>query len=484
MNGSSASPADAGQGTAPAAYCQQCGRPLSAHDIRAVSGSIFCEPCLAARLAGLGPQTYAPAGEAWTDVSSGASNPSAPFAAGAPRNLPHPGVAALLGLIPGVGAMYNEQYAKGLVHLIVFAVLVSLSNANGIFGLFVCGWVAYMAIEAHHTARARRDGTPQPNPFGLNDIGERFGFGRSWLAGPGVASVAQDMADAITRGAAGYRNQAAAPGQPAPPNAGQASPAGPPVPDAPAWGAPTDHRWATSPPAASAAQPASSAHAAYARSGYPQQPATEQPSPHSVNVPFADVSTATVSSPPQLSPAGQSAGRFPMAAVWLIGLGLIFMLSNIGLLRGLPAEALAGVVVLAAGVPIFLGRLTRSATPFSTSHGRARTGLVLLALRPAIMPWITGVLLILDGYALVRWGKSWPLFVIGAGVLLLLQRVGDEMVAAGSSSSGAMPDAEAFTGPVATPAWIAPATPAGHYASAPDAPMGWVEPLPGNREPR
>ena len=97
---------------------------------------------------------------------------------------PNPGLAALLGFIPGVGAMYNEQYAKGIVHLMVFAVLVSLaSDVNDIFGLFVIGWMFYMVIEAHHTARARRDGTPLPNPFGLNDLSERLGFGKAWPSG-------------------------------------------------------------------------------------------------------------------------------------------------------------------------------------------------------------------------------------------------------------------------------------------------------------
>ena len=77
--------------------------------------------------------------------------------------------------------MYNEQYAKGIVHLMVFALLVSLaSDVNGIFGIFIAGWIAYMVIEAHHTARARRDGTPLPNPFGLNDLSERLGFGKAW----------------------------------------------------------------------------------------------------------------------------------------------------------------------------------------------------------------------------------------------------------------------------------------------------------------
>ena len=49
--------------------------------------------------------------------------------------------------------MYNEQYAKGIVHLIVFAVLVSLAHDLDIFHLFVFGWVIYMAIEAYHTAK-------------------------------------------------------------------------------------------------------------------------------------------------------------------------------------------------------------------------------------------------------------------------------------------------------------------------------------------
>ena len=79
--------------------------------------------------------------------------------------------------------MYNEQYAKGIIHLVVFAVLVSLADNHDIFGLFIAGWIFYMAIEAYHTAAARRDGRPLPNPFGLNDIGERLGFGKAWSTG-------------------------------------------------------------------------------------------------------------------------------------------------------------------------------------------------------------------------------------------------------------------------------------------------------------
>ena len=45
------------------------------------------------------------------------------------------------GLIPGVGARGNGQYAKGVAQLVIFAVLDSLGkNGNDIFGLLVVGW--------------------------------------------------------------------------------------------------------------------------------------------------------------------------------------------------------------------------------------------------------------------------------------------------------------------------------------------------------
>src|ERR1700744_6533934 len=172
------------------AFCQNCGKPLCPESPRPVGSAVFCDPCLAARLAGTTP----PAGGSYSATDSSANYTGAPIPPPPLPGEPNPGLAALLGFIPGVGAMYNGQYAKGVVHLVVFAILVSLANENGIFGLFIAGWVCYPGIEAHHTAKARRDGTPLPNPFGLNDLGERLGFGKAWPGAqpgtPGAASGA------------------------------------------------------------------------------------------------------------------------------------------------------------------------------------------------------------------------------------------------------------------------------------------------------
>lgn len=75
-----------------------------------------------------------------------------------------PGLAFILGLIPGVGAIYNGQYAKGLVHVVIVGLIISvLSNdaARGfepLVGLMLGAFFFYMAFEAYHTARRRQLG--------------------------------------------------------------------------------------------------------------------------------------------------------------------------------------------------------------------------------------------------------------------------------------------------------------------------------------
>jgi hypothetical protein len=76
-------------------------------------------------------------------------------------------LAFLLGLIPGVGAIYNGQYVKGLVHVIILGILISIvssGDAGGglepLFGMMIGVWVFYMAFEAYHTAKKRQIGQP------------------------------------------------------------------------------------------------------------------------------------------------------------------------------------------------------------------------------------------------------------------------------------------------------------------------------------
>jgi hypothetical protein len=161
---------------AAAAYCQNCGKPLCTGCMRSVGGVVYCEPCLAARLS-----SPPPGGNAYPDATLTGLHA-------------HPLLAGLLGFIPGVGAMYNGQYIKALAHVLIFAVFVSLSDKSFVFAMLLAAWVFYQVFDAAQTAKARRDGLPLPNPFGLNDLGNRLGMAPTHVAAPYVAGFSPGAA--------------------------------------------------------------------------------------------------------------------------------------------------------------------------------------------------------------------------------------------------------------------------------------------------
>jgi hypothetical protein len=139
---------------------------------------IYCEQCLAAKL-GIGGG-YAAAGPGYTVPGTAPGTGAGYVVPGviSPGG-PNPGTATVLGFIPGVGAMYNGQFVKALVHVLVFVILIGITNNHPIFGLFIAAWIFYQVFDAHQTAKARRDGLPLPDPFGLNELGARIGIPNS-----------------------------------------------------------------------------------------------------------------------------------------------------------------------------------------------------------------------------------------------------------------------------------------------------------------
>ncbi len=128
---------NAKQPEAAAGFCRQCGKALTPETRRDVRGVYYCEDCLAT--ATLGGQATA----------AGGANPV---------------VAALLGLIPGVGAIYNGEYMKALTFIFIFGGTISLMDSGAarglepLLGMFMAGFYFYMPIEAYQTAKRRAAG--------------------------------------------------------------------------------------------------------------------------------------------------------------------------------------------------------------------------------------------------------------------------------------------------------------------------------------
>lgn len=272
-----------------AAYCQNCGKALCTNCVRSVAGVIYCEQCLAAKL-GIGAAPGAPA-------------------AGMPPNYPgviapagpNPGLAFALGFIPGVGAMYNGQFIKGMIHVLIFVILVGISKNHDVFGIFVVAWIAYQVFDSYQTAKARRHGLPLPDPFGLNDLGSKLGI-------------------------------------PSPPMHGFTGTSVPPIPPVPPVPPPPG---AGFPPVA----------------GFTDVPYT--------NVPPVPPPPGMVPPPPGFNPMmgpPPFRRREPIGAMILIGLGLLFLLNTLDIFHFDWIGRLWPLLIIALGAALFIRR-TREIPP-------------------------------------------------------------------------------------------------------------------------
>jgi Domain of unknown function (DUF5668)/B-box zinc finger len=165
------------------AYCRTCGMPVCDACRRDAFGTVYCPEHAPAPAAASQPVTPPPPmpdpGYAPPPPSGFAPPPVAYMPPPSRPGAVSPALAFFLGLIPGVGAIYNGQYAKGIVHGIVWGLLMSIANsraANGlepIFVMLVIVWWAYMAIEAHRTAQLIAAGQPVDEFSSLVSLNKR-----------------------------------------------------------------------------------------------------------------------------------------------------------------------------------------------------------------------------------------------------------------------------------------------------------------------
>lgn len=148
------------------AYCRTCGRALCSACQRPAEGTVFCQEHFPTTAYTNPADPYA-SGAASAANSSTTANPYEQPPPGFSPVTPvqtSPGLAFLLGLIPGVGAIYNGQYIKGLIHAVIFGLLISLisstENSSGqpLLVMMLVGFVFYMPFEAYHTAKKRQMG--------------------------------------------------------------------------------------------------------------------------------------------------------------------------------------------------------------------------------------------------------------------------------------------------------------------------------------
>jgi hypothetical protein len=122
--------------------CNQCGRALCAACDHRIRGFPFCQDCIVSGVELLRQQSqFSP--------SSIVRRKSSPF------------VATLLSFVPGLGAAYNGQTSKAIVHFAIFAAffqMAVLTQGVHFFVLGVLGTWLFAAVDACRTAQLMRSG--------------------------------------------------------------------------------------------------------------------------------------------------------------------------------------------------------------------------------------------------------------------------------------------------------------------------------------
>ncbi len=152
-------------------FCRQCGKALCTecrHDVR---GVIYCEECLAATMAGPAPGSAASAGG------------------------PNPTLAAILAFIPGVGAIYNGEYMKALMFILIFGGTISLMDSRAargfepMFGLFMAAFYFFMIVDSYKSAKAQAGSQAAPATNAWEFPGMGMGDGKATPVGPLILIV-------------------------------------------------------------------------------------------------------------------------------------------------------------------------------------------------------------------------------------------------------------------------------------------------------
>jgi hypothetical protein len=156
-------------------YCRHCGKAMCGECSHKVKDVLYCEDCLAQQV-GLAP---AASGETGAPPESPAS-----------RSGHSPVVAFLLGFVPGLGAVYNGEYNKAIVHIVIFGGIILALNSDlgdsthGFLIFLLCIFPFYMAIDAMRSAKERVTGEQIEDP--VANLSSQRSLGPMILIGLGV----------------------------------------------------------------------------------------------------------------------------------------------------------------------------------------------------------------------------------------------------------------------------------------------------------
>jgi len=87
----------------------------------------------------------------------------------------NPSLAAFLAIFPGMGAIYNGNIIKGVTYMVIFAVLIVLTDSANdpdavVFGLMIAGFFIFQIVDSYNEAsRINRNVLAEESPAGQKE---------------------------------------------------------------------------------------------------------------------------------------------------------------------------------------------------------------------------------------------------------------------------------------------------------------------------
>jgi len=138
-------------------YCSTCSKALCPECSHRIKGKVYCQDCLVR-------------GAEWAATVKDLRIPT-----DSPRR------AAVCAVIPGMGAVYNNEYMKAITYFAVFAALVVMGDRiHGVFGFGALVFLIFTMFDAYRTAEAQ---TKARLEGGLNPVktgGRREATAAGW----------------------------------------------------------------------------------------------------------------------------------------------------------------------------------------------------------------------------------------------------------------------------------------------------------------
>jgi hypothetical protein len=111
--------------------CRTCNKALCSECAHTIKGKHYCQDCLVE-------------GAEWASAVKELRIP-----ADSPKR------AAICSLIPGMGAVYNNEYLKAITYFAVFACLIMMAdNIHGVFGFGSFAFIVFTMFDSYRTAEA------------------------------------------------------------------------------------------------------------------------------------------------------------------------------------------------------------------------------------------------------------------------------------------------------------------------------------------